>query len=197
MNQKQAVADCSPQAAALARLLDALLQLQRHIEAGAHTRLLQFSTSNPSLGLNPSVRNLLHYLEFRSLDQRLLQRMLTEQGLSSLGRCEAHVSDAIQRVTQMVQLATQQEAEPFESDDAITLEQGQDMLARNTETLLGPASPKRRVHIMVTLPSEAATDFSLVKNLMAGGMDVARINCAHAAHAWPSHARPRVRRARS
>jgi pyruvate kinase len=171
--------EAGPQAAALARLLDALQQLQRHIETGAHTRLLQFSTHNPSLGLNPSVRNLLNYLEFRSLDQRLLQRMLTEQGLSSLGRCEAHVSDALQRVTQMVQLALRQAAQPLEPDDAITLEQGQEMLARNTEALLGPAPPKRRVRIMVTLPAEAATDFGLVKNLVAGGMDVARINCAH------------------
>lgn len=195
MKPPQTPADPSIQTAALARLLDTLHQLQRRIEAGAHMRLQQFSTDNPSLGLDPSVRNLLHYLEFRSLDQRVLQRMLSEQGLSSLGRCEAHVSDAIRRVARMVQLALQTDAEPPEPDDAITLEQGQSLLARNTETLLGPASPKRRVHIMVTLPTEAATDFSLVKSLMAGGMDVARINCAHDdSAAWQAMA-AHVRRA--
>ena len=196
MKHPHVTADHDVQAAALVRLLEALNQLQRRIEAGALTRLQPFSMNNPSLGLNPSVRNLLHYLEFRSLDQRLLQRMLTEQGLSSLGRCEAHVSDAIQRVTRMVQLALQVDPEPFRPDDAITLEQGQDMLTRNTDRLLGPASPKRRVRIMVTLPTEAATDYSLVKSLMAGGMDVARINCAHddpaAWHAMAAHVRRAV-----
>ena len=193
MEHPHVTAEHDVQAAARVRLLEALNQLQRRIEAGALTRLQPFSMNNPSLGLNPSVRNLLHYLEFRSLDQRLLQRMLTEQGLSSLGRCEAHVSDAIQRVTRMVQLALQVDPEPFRPDDAITLEQGQDMLTRNTDRLLGPASPKRRVRIMVTLPTEAATDYSLVKSLMAGGMDVARINCAHddpaAWHAMAAHVR--------
>ena len=167
------------QPTALARLLDALRQLQHRIQTGAHERLTQFSAINPSLGLNPSVRNLLHYLEFRSLDQRLLQRMLTEQGLSSLGRCEGHVSDAIQRVIRMVQLALQVPADPADAGDGITLGVGQAKLSRNTEALLGPALPKRRVRIMVTLPTEAATDFSLVRSLVAGGMDVARINCAH------------------
>ena len=193
MKHPHVAADHNVQAAALVRLLEALSHLQRRIEAGALTRLQPFSMNNPSLGLNSSVRNLLHYLEFRSLDQRLLQRMLTEQGLSSLGRCEAHVSDAIQRVTRMVQLALQAVPEPFRPDDAITLEQGQDMLTHNTDGLLGPAPPKRRVRIMVTLPTEAATDYSLVKSLMAGGMDVARINCAHddpaAWHAMAAHVR--------
>lgn len=32
---------------------------------------------------------------------------------------------------------------------------------------------------MVTLPSEAAHDVSLVRGLIDGGMDIARINCAH------------------
>lgn len=179
MKSKQTPAEPDTQQAALSRLLETLQHLQQRIEAGTHARLLRLGSTDPSLGLNPSVRNLLHYLEFRSLDQRLLQRMLTEQGLSSLGRCEGHVSDAIQRVSRMVRLALQQNPLPFAPDEAITLEQGQALLARNTDRLLGPATLKRRVRIMVTLPTEAATDYSLVRNLMAGGMDVARINCAH------------------
>jgi pyruvate kinase len=47
----------------------------------------------------------------------------------------------------------------------------------------------------VTLPSEAATDFGLVRRLVAAGMDVARINCAHDdATAWEAMAE-HVRRA--
>jgi pyruvate kinase len=32
---------------------------------------------------------------------------------------------------------------------------------------------------MVTMPSQAANDYSLVRDLVAGGMDCMRINCAH------------------
>ena len=32
---------------------------------------------------------------------------------------------------------------------------------------------------MVTMPSEAATDYDLVRDLLAAGMDIMRINCAH------------------
>ncbi len=195
MNPPQATNDHDSEAAELSRLLEALQRLASHVEAGAHVRLVQYDADNPSLGLNPSARNLLHYLDFRSLDQRQLQRMLSEQGLSSLGRCESHVLDAIQRVSRQVQRALHQVPDGFATDDPITLEQGQALLSRHTEQLLGAAPDKRQVRIMVTLPGEAATDYSLVKNLVAGGMDVARINCAHDTPAiWHAMAR-HVRRA--
>ena len=42
-----------------------------------------------------------------------------------------------------------------------------------------------RVRVMATLPPEAATQRGLVDNLLAAGMDCARINCAHDdAAAW-------------
>ncbi len=48
---------------------------------------------------------------------------------------------------------------------------------------------------MVTLPAEAATDYGLVRRLVAAGMDIARINCAHDdATAWEAMAE-HVRRA--
>jgi hypothetical protein len=37
------------------------------------------------------------------------------------------------------------------------------------------------VRVVVTLPSEAATDYRLVHHLVTSGMDVARINGAHSA----------------
>jgi pyruvate kinase len=45
--------------------------------------------------------------------------------------------------------------------------------------VFGPAPDKRRVRIMVTMPSEAAADYPLVRDLVARGMDCIRINCAH------------------
>src|SRR5262249_6918918 len=37
----------------------------------------------------------------------------------------------------------------------------------------------RKVRIMVTMPPEAATDYTLVRDLLSHGMDCMRINCAH------------------
>src|SRR5271157_1637175 len=38
---------------------------------------------------------------------------------------------------------------------------------------------KRDTYIMVTMPHQAAYDYGLIKELLAGGMDCFRINCAH------------------
>ena len=56
---------------------------------------------------------------------------------------------------------------------------GWDLLERNTETLLGPSPRERNVRIMVTMPSEAAIDFGLVRDLLLNGMNCRRVNCAH------------------
>jgi pyruvate kinase len=44
---------------------------------------------------------------------------------------------------------------------------------------MGPTRRLRSVRIMVTMPSEAATNEQLLVDLMRAGMDVMRINCAH------------------
>jgi pyruvate kinase len=59
------------------------------------------------------------------------------------------------------------------------------LLRRRTKDLLGPQPVGRPTRIMVTLPSAAATDADLVRELVERGMDIARINCAHDdAEAW-------------
>jgi pyruvate kinase len=51
--------------------------------------------------------------------------------------------------------------------------------------LLGPPRKERSTRIMVTLPSEAAHDPTVIASFADRGMDVARINCAHDdPHAW-------------
>jgi pyruvate kinase len=61
----------------------------------------------------------------------------------------------------------------------VDLEAGQQLLKAHTEALLGSIPPDRGVAIMVTMPSEAADDYSLVHHLLEHGMDCMRINCAH------------------
>jgi pyruvate kinase len=128
----------------------------------------------------PSASNLLHYLALRRHDIRALQERLAALGLSSLGRTEAHVLSAVRAVLNV--LTSLDFAAPHSqrlAERVSERQQGRRLLERNTDLLLGPPPAHRKVRIMVTVPSEAATDYALVRDLLAGGMNVMRINCAH------------------
>ena len=124
-----------------------------------------------------SAANLIHYLALRRHDLRALQPKLSALGLSSLGRSEASVLASVAAVRTALQaLAGYEDGQT--SADAVPAIQ-QELLAAHTEALLGPAPANRRVRIMVTMPTEAAHDYTLVHDLVRNGMDCMRINCAH------------------
>lgn len=133
-----------------------------------------------------SGRNLLHYLALRRRDRRELQARLAWVGLSSLGRSEAHVRITLDRVRAMLALARGERLPDGDGEPPpVGFRQGEQLLVRNAAALLGPPRRHRAVRILVTLPSEAAGDYSMVRDLVARGMDCARINCAHDdAAAW-------------
>ena len=127
-----------------------------------------------------SARNLLHYLALRQHDLRELQERLAALGLSSLGRTEAHVLSAVSTVLDVLaSLSGAGPSSPRAGDQGCGREEGRRLLERNTDLLLGPAPAHRTVQIMVTAPPEAATDYDVVLDLLAGGMNCMRINCAH------------------
>lgn len=127
-----------------------------------------------------SARNLLHYLALRRQDLRPLQSRLAALGLSSLGRAESHVLAAVDRVLEVLhRLAGRSWNPPNQDAGILDFAKGQFLLAEHTDALLGPSTPGRSVRIMVTMPSEAGTDYTLVHNLLKHGMDCMRINCAH------------------
>lgn len=126
-----------------------------------------------------SARNLAHYLALRHSDRRDLQEWLSRVGLSSLGRAESHVMANLDKVLGILHRLTGQSWVPHSSDEPIGIKSSRKLLERHTAELLGVAPSERVVRIMVTLPSEAAGDFGLIRRLVASGMDIARINCAH------------------
>ena len=63
--------------------------------------------------------------------------------------------------------------------DCVDFKTGPAILAAHANDLLGPMPKGRAVRIMVTMPSEAAQSYDLVKGLVDAGMDVMRVNCAH------------------
>jgi len=124
-----------------------------------------------------SARNLLHYLALRHRDLRPLQAQLTTLGLSSLGRAESQVLEAIRAVLDAVNVLA---SSPAVADGALPAAvDGREILRARTEALFGPAPHDRDVRIMVTMSSEAAGDYALVRELVTSGMDCARLNCAH------------------
>ena len=125
-----------------------------------------------------SARNLVHYLALRQTDIRGLQDDLAMLGLSSLGRAERNVMasiHAVQAAVDRLRPDTTHEL-PVERD---ALELKNHKAEAHKQAILGDRPADREVAIMVTLPVEAATDPSLVGEMIAAGMNIARINCAH------------------
>ena len=131
-----------------------------------------------AVGYQDSARNLLHYLAIRQVDVRQIQMALAAIGLSSLGRMEAHTLSTLHAVLFALHRIANQDWTP-RVRSPVNLDTGQMLLARHAKALLGLPAGKRSVRIMVTMPTEAATNPTLVHDLLAAGMDVMRINCAH------------------
>ncbi len=163
----------------LAELSTELTALRASMVALADQSADQLQAVHPNFEV--SARNLLHYLALRQHDRRALQTRLAALGLSSLGRAEAHALATVDAVLAAVQaLAAPDEAAPAPSvADAPDFKNGPRLLAEHSDACLGAAPATRDVRIMVTMPSEAATSYELVRDLLRQGMDCMRINCAH------------------
>jgi pyruvate kinase len=93
---------------------------------------------------------------------RPLQEQLASFGLSSLGRAESQVAaniDAVQRALCCMARRPFNDLKHDRSEFAI----GKRLLENNTVALLGPTPSERTVRIMVTMPSEAASDYARPK----------------------------------
>lgn len=167
---------------ALAAAIDTLERMaaeMRELERGFSSCL---QTIHPDW--RASAGNLLHYLALRRRDIRPLQTSLASLGLSSLGRAEKHVFFSLHSVHTMLRLAAGMPPSPPEPG-RVDFAAGRELLQHHTERLLGPKPGGRTTRIMVTMPSEAAEDYLLVREMLAAGMDCMRINCAHDGHeAW-------------
>ncbi len=126
-----------------------------------------------------SALNLAQYLALRRHDLRDLQAALMPWGLSSLGRIEARVMPNLDAVIATLEVIC---GKDFADQNRPLIEsffEGDHLLRQHTEALFGSISPHRRVRIMVTLPTEAATDYALVQEIIGRGANCLRINCAH------------------
>lgn len=125
-----------------------------------------------------SARNLVHYLALRQFDISELQEDLLTLGLSSLGRAERNVIGLIAAVqTALHKLSDSGDDSAVLADTPLQLRNPR--ADAHKKAILGTHPDGRDVNIMVTLPTEAGQDPALVSEMIAAGMNVARINCAH------------------
>lgn len=136
-----------------------------------------------------SARNLVHYLALRQSDIGELQEDLAALGLSSLGRAERNVMGSVRAVWVALQnLSHRADNDP--DLDSAPLELRNLRADAHKKAILGDHPEGRDVSIMVTLPTEASQNPELVSEMIAAGMNIARINCAHDdAKTWEAMAR--------
>jgi Pyruvate kinase len=125
----------------------------------------------------PSAQNLAAYLALRHADLSPLQPDLAALGLSTLGRSEPHARASLDAVAAtLARLSGQDATYP----DPAAFTEGPARLAARRDTLFGTgASGAPRSRILLTLPTEAATEPDLIPDMLRAGADAMRINCAH------------------
>lgn len=121
-----------------------------------------------------SAENLIRYLALRSEDIRDTQNDLHVAGLSSLASSESHILRQIQSIRQ--RLGHKYQAGQV---SGCTWESSKKLIKQKSAALFGSKDGDQLPSIMVTFDSTFGDNYSLIKNLLLHGMNVARINCAH------------------
>jgi len=121
-----------------------------------------------------SAHNLIKYLTLRNEDIRELQDMLHIYGLSSLASSESHIHRQLQAILERLG----KHYTPEEIDQC-TFEYSRKKISQTSALLFGEKKDQGIPYIMVTFDASFVDNYSLIKNLLQNGMNVARINCAH------------------
>jgi pyruvate kinase len=124
-----------------------------------------------------SARNLVHYHALRDHDLRGVQKKLRNLGISRLANAQGHLEASLLKIQYLVNCL--QGKSPIARKSGLSIKDARALLNRHTKELLGYRSKNRRVRIMVTQPTAAATDYQTVLDMVRNGMNCARINCAH------------------
>jgi pyruvate kinase len=125
-----------------------------------------------------SARNLLHYLAIRATDFRRLQKALSNLAISSISHSESYTLNNLLKIKKLLSTLVGITDIKLETD-SLSLKDSFGILKDNSRSLFGKTAFDGQTKIMVTLPTEAGINYSLVYSLVHSGMHVARINTAH------------------
>lgn len=153
------------------------------IDAIIHDALANVEKAAPILAnIHPnyykSACNLLHYRALRARDISKLQKKLGYMGLSRFAKSQSHVMASLKTNKAILQAILEQRPIDLPTNE-LSFKKGENRLKSNAKKLLGYRTKSRRTRIMVTMPSTAANDYEMVKNMLQAGMNCARVNCAH------------------
>jgi pyruvate kinase len=161
-------------------LLSTLQQLRQSVEIEGQNTFNRWRVNIQRSEFFASALNLAQYLALRRHDLRSLQVALMPWGLSSLGRIEARVMPNLDAVIATLGVICGSNSDQHLNRPSIeSFIEGNRLLEQHTEELFGPSLTHRRVRIMVTLATEAATNYEMVLKLIQRGARCVRINCAH------------------
>ncbi|MDJ0598291.1 MAG: pyruvate kinase [Crocosphaera sp.] len=161
-------------------LLSILQQLRNNVVREGNHQFEKWRSLITRDAFTPSALNLAYYLALRRHDMREIQLALTPWGLSSLGRIEPRVLPNLDSVIATLGVVCGQD--PTFLPKRPPLEaffEGDRLLKHHTDEVFDHCCNNRTVRIMVTLPSDAATDEHFILDLVKRGVDCLRINCAH------------------
>lgn len=161
------------------RILPDVIDLYNKVKEKGEDYFQRYEKEIEDKSFKESARNLSYYLALRNYDIRKLQADLVPLGISSLGRAENKTLSTLQSVIHTLAAICQTTVDDIPRPGLSEFTRGQEQLEKNVQQILGEKSKKRETLIMVTMPSEAAKDKKLVRDLIQEGMNIARINCAH------------------
>lgn len=169
--------------------LDGVLSALAQLKSAALGAEASFSAALAAVAprYRAAATNLVHYLALRRHDVRPLQNALHDLGLSSFGAAEAHVLPSLDAVLALAAAAVGPAraaaalggAAPPAPPPPGAFAVARAALAAAADDALGPSPPRHKTRVMVTMPFEAADDPGVAAALVAGGMTLARLNCAH------------------
>jgi pyruvate kinase len=126
-----------------------------------------------------SAINLARYLALRCHDLRYLHDSLSELGISALRSSEAYVWRNVTDALRLVKLLRGKEWTADPNIPSIGYKKSKKLIRKHANRLFNVRDLKHTTEIMVTMPSEAKDDFKMVTDLIAEGMEIARINLSH------------------
>ena len=126
-----------------------------------------------------SAKNLYRYLILRSYDLRKLHDSLSDIGISSLRTAEGYVFSNLSSVLKLLHLLQGKAWKGHPDIEIIGYKRSKKLLQKHANNLFNEKKKRHFTEIMVTLPEEAGEDVDLLRNLVAEGMEIARINLSH------------------
>ena len=129
-----------------------------------------------------SARNLIHYMALRSFDLREVQEELSMLSISSLGHSEGYTMTNLRKILELLKLLN---GEPLKASlkeqfySPFNYFRSREQLRENARSLFGECTRGDLAQIMVTMSTQAAYDYELIRALVEAGMNIARINTSH------------------